>query len=66
MIAECQEREEEMTRKKQELEADKVKLLATVRAETQDLQDQKEELLSNLTSLKLRVDETKATVSIRI
>lgn len=61
-INECQQKEEQLTARKEKLESDKVKLLASVRAETQDLQEKKEKLQTKLVDLNKAVDETKSEV----
>lgn len=63
-IAECQRRENDLKTKKETLEAEKKQLLESVHAETQDLQEEKEELQISLAELKKRVDETEGLVSI--
>lgn len=62
-IVEYQLKEEETDRELKKIEAEKVKLLATVRAETRDLQNEKEKLQVTFAELQTRVEETKSSVS---
>lgn len=53
---------EELSNKKEKLEADKAQLLASVRAETQGLQEEKEKLQAKLAELKKSVNEKRTAV----
>lgn len=63
-IEECEAKIEKETSKKTNFEETKTKLLASLRTETKELQEKKDEMQTDLVVLKKSVDETKSAVSI--
>lgn len=63
-IGEYQAKEEELNRKLQKLEEDRMKLLESTQAETQPLLIKRERLQVELTEVKRKSDEAKAAVSV--
>lgn len=62
-IAEYEAKEIDLNKKKEAFEEEKVKILASLRNETQELQEKKEILQTELIDLNKAVDETKSAVS---
>lgn len=62
-MEECQANEIKLTDKKEKLEADKIRLLTSLRGETQELQEQKEVLQTELVELNKAVVTTKSQVT---
>jgi structural maintenance of chromosome 4 len=62
-IAELTAREEKLSKDLDKGKADMEKAMAGLKAETQELQDSKEKLQTQLIGLKKTVDETKSAVS---
>ncbi|CAH2012044.1 unnamed protein product [Acanthoscelides obtectus] len=63
-IAECEKKEAELTAKKEKLDEEKARVLASIRTETEALQEKKEEIQTDLVVLKKTVDETKAALAL--